>query len=120
MRSFADADAPVRGIGWRQSPMLIVHVHVEVKPGDIDAFKSASLDNAENSIKEPGVIRFDVCQQEEDPTRFLLVEIYRSPEAAAAHKETSHYKIWRDTVAAMMASPRKSVRYCALNADART
>lgn len=91
--------------------MLIVHVHVDVKAGDVEAFRAASLENARNSVKEPGVARFDVCQQQDNPTQFLLVEIYRSPEAAAAHKQSSHYLIWRDTVASMMATPRRAVRY---------
>lgn len=91
--------------------MHIVHVHVQVKSGDVEAFKAASLVNAQNSVNEPGVLRFDVCQQADDPTRFVLVEIYRTPEAALAHKETRHYQVWRDTVAPMMASPRVGVKY---------
>ena len=91
--------------------MLIVQVHVHVKPEATEAFREASLENARNSVKEPGIARFDVLQQQDDPTRFVLLEIYRSPEAAAAHKETSHYAVWRDSVAAMMAEPRSSVKY---------
>jgi quinol monooxygenase YgiN len=91
--------------------MLIVHVHVQVKPDCIDAFRDASLINARHSIAEPGVARFDVIQQLDDPTRFLLVEVYRTPEAVAAHKETAHYQHWRDTVAGMMAVTRTSVKY---------
>jgi quinol monooxygenase YgiN len=91
--------------------MLIVHVHVHVKPEQVEAFKAASAENARNSVQEPGIARFDVIQQEDDPARFILVEMYRSQEATAAHKETSHYMIWRDTVAEMMAEPRKAVRY---------
>ncbi len=91
--------------------MLIVHVHVSVKPESIEAFRQATMENASASLNEPGVARFDVIQQMDDPAKFVLVEVYRSPEAAAAHKETAHYAKWRDTVAPMMAQPRTSVRY---------
>lgn len=91
--------------------MLIVHVHVHVKPEYVPAFKAASIENARNSVQEAGIARFDVIQRADDPARFVLVEVYRSEEAAAAHKETAHYKTWRDTVAPMMAEPRSAVRY---------
>ena len=91
--------------------MLIVHVHAHVKPDQVDAFRAATLENACNSVLEPGVARFDVIQQQDDPTRFVLVEVYRTPEDPAKHKETAHYQTWRDTVAEMMAEPRGSVRY---------
>lgn len=91
--------------------MLIVHVHVHVKPESVEAFREASLANASNSVQEPGIARFDVIQQQDDPTRFVLVEVYRTPEAAIAHKETAHYAVWRDTVATMMAEPRSSIKY---------
>jgi len=91
--------------------MLIVHVHVSVKPESVEAFKAATIENASASLGEPGVARFDVIQQRDDPSKFVLVEVYRSPEAAAAHKETAHYAKWRDTVAPMMAEPRRSVKY---------
>ena len=91
--------------------MFVVHVHVRVKPGCVDAFREATLANARNSIQEPGIARFDVMQQEDDPTRFVLVEVYREPEDAARHKETQHYRVWRDTVAEMMAEPRSGVKY---------
>lgn len=91
--------------------MLVVHVHVRVKPECIDAFKSATLANASASVQEPGVARFDVVQQNDDPTRFVLVEAYRNANAPAAHKETAHYALWRDTVVSMMAEPRTSVKY---------
>jgi quinol monooxygenase YgiN len=91
--------------------MLIVHVHVHVKPEFIDAFKLATLENTRNSIQEPGIARFDFVQQQDDPTRFVLVEAYRTPEASARHKETAHYAIWRDAVAAMMAEPRQGIKY---------
>ena len=91
--------------------MLVVHVHVHVKPEYVEAFKEASLANARESIKEPGIARFDCVQQQDDPTRFVLVEAYRTPQAPAAHKETSHYQTWRDAVAPMMAEPRTSVKF---------
>jgi autoinducer 2-degrading protein len=91
--------------------MLIVHVHVKVKSDFIEAFKCATVTNALASRGEPGIVRFDVLQQPDDPTRFLLVEAYRTAEAPAAHKETPHYKTWRDTVAEMMAEPRQSVKF---------
>lgn len=91
--------------------MLIVHVHVSVKPEFVDGFLRATVENARNSIKEPGIARFDVIQQQDDPTRFILVEVYRTPEAPAQHKETAHYAKWRDTVAEMMAVPRTSVKF---------
>ena len=86
----------------------MVHVECHVRPDRIDAFREATLDNARASVNEPGIARFDVIQDSEDPTRFVLVEVYRSPEAPAAHKQTAHYLRWRDTVAAMMAAPRAS------------
>ncbi|MGA2186262.1 MAG: putative quinol monooxygenase [Bryobacteraceae bacterium] len=91
--------------------MLIVHVHAHVKPEAVAAFREASIENARNSVQEPGVIRFDCIQQNDDPSRFVLVEVYRSPQAAADHKETAHYQRWRDTVAGLMAEPRWSVKY---------
>ncbi|HEX8984061.1 MAG TPA: antibiotic biosynthesis monooxygenase [Bryobacteraceae bacterium] len=91
--------------------MLIVHVHVRVIPESVDAFREATMENARNSVREPGIARFDVIQQAGEPSRFVLVEVYRTPEAAAAHKETAHYKTWRDAVAPMMAEPRSSVKY---------
>jgi len=91
--------------------MLIVHVFVHVLPGSVDAFIEATTANANASVLEPGIARFDVVQSLEDPTRFVLVEAYRSDEAAVAHKETAHYATWRDIVADMMAEPRSPVRY---------
>src|SRR5690348_6217379 len=90
--------------------MLVVHINVHVKPECVDAFKAASLANARESIKEPGIARFDIVQHQDDPTRFIFVEAYRTKEAPAAHKETKHYQTWRDTVASMMAEPRASVK----------
>ena len=94
--------------------MVIVHVHVHVVPGGIDAFRLATLANARASVQEPGVARFDVIQQEDDPTRWELLEIYRTPDAAAAHKATAHYATWRDAVAPLMAEPRSSTKYRAI------
>ena len=91
--------------------MLVVHVHVHVKPECIEAFRRATLDNAQNSVKELGIARFDVVQQADDPTRFVLVEAYRSIDATVAHKATAHYARWRDAVAEMMAEPRTSVKF---------
>ncbi len=91
--------------------MLVVHVHVHVKPEALEAFKEATLANARESIREPGIARFDVMQQQDDPSRFVLVEAYRTPDAPAAHKQTPHYQVWKDAVAGMMAEPRSSVKY---------
>ena len=91
--------------------MFIVHVHVHVKPDCVEAFQEATLQNSRNSLQEPGITRFDVVQQQDDPTRFVLVEVYRTVEDNAKHKETAHYAEWRDTVADMMAEPRRSVKY---------
>jgi autoinducer 2-degrading protein len=91
--------------------MLIVHVHVHVKPEFVEAFKQASVENARKSVQEPGIARFDVIQHTDDPERFILVEVYRTPDAPAAHKETAHYVAWRDAVAGMMAEPRTSSKY---------
>ena len=94
--------------------MLIVHVFVHVKPESAEAFVAATMENARNSVCEPGVVRFDVIRQEDDPTRFVLVEIYRTAEDPARHKATAHYAAWRDAVEPMMAEPRRSVKYRAL------
>ena len=97
--------------------MHIVHVLIRVKPGTEAAFEEATLANARASLTEPGVARFDVVRQQDDPTRFVLVEVYRSPAAAAAHKETAHYATWRDAVAELMAEPRSGVKYENLHPD---
>ncbi len=91
--------------------MLIIHVHVRVKPDEIEAFRETTIANARASLREPGIARFDVVQQLEDPTRFVLIEVYRDEKAPARHKETAHYAAWRDTVAPMMAEPRRSVKF---------
>jgi quinol monooxygenase YgiN len=97
--------------------LIVVHVHARVKPDAIEAFRAASIDNAQNSLREPGVARFDVVQSTEDPTRFVLVEVYRTADAPAAHKATAHYARWRDAVADLMAEPRTSARYVNVSPD---
>jgi len=91
--------------------MLIVHVFAHVKPDQVKAFEKATIENARNSVREPGVARFDVIRQQDDPTRFVLVEVYLTSDDPAKHKETAHYQKWRDTVAGMMAEPRTSIKY---------
>jgi autoinducer 2-degrading protein len=91
--------------------MFIVHVHVHVKPEFVEAFKEATIENARNSVQEPGIVRFDVVQQQDDLNRFILVEVYRTDADPGRHKETAHYAKWRDTVAEMMAEPRSSAKY---------
>ena len=97
--------------------MLITLVHIHVKPVFVDAFIEASLDNVRNSAQEPGIARFDFIQQADDPTRFTLVEVYKTNDAPAKHKETAHYQRWRDKVADMMVEPRLGVKYNALFPD---
>ncbi len=97
--------------------MFIVQVFVHVKPQEVEAFKAASIENARNSVKESGVARFDVIQQQDDPTRFVLIEVYRTPDDSARHKETAHYQNWRDTVADMMAEPRAGIKYANIFPD---
>ncbi len=91
--------------------MFTVLVYVHVKPDSVGAFKAATLDNARNSNKEPGIARFDFIQLQEDPTQFVLIEVYKTPEASGQHKETMHYKKWRSAVESMMAEPRSSAKY---------
>jgi len=91
--------------------MLVVHVFVHVKPEYVEAFKAASIENAQHSVQEPGIARFDVIQQKDNPAKFVLVEVYRTPDDPARHKETAHYKKWRESVADMMAEPRSSIKY---------
>jgi quinol monooxygenase YgiN len=95
----------------KEDAMYIVHVFVHVKDDQVEAFKSATVENAGNSLKETGVARFDIIQQMDDPTRFVLVEIYRTSDDPGRHKETAHYQKWRDTVADMMAEPRTGLKY---------
>jgi autoinducer 2-degrading protein len=91
--------------------MIIAHVQVQVKTEFVESFIHATLENARNSIHEVGIARFDIIQQKDDPTRFTLVEVYRDADATASHKETPHYKKWRDAVAPMMSVPRTSIKY---------
>ena len=91
--------------------MHIIHVHVHVKPESVDAFRQATIENASHSVREPGIARFDVIQQTDDPTRFVLVEVYRTPDDQLKHRETAHYQKWRDAVAAMMAESRMAVKF---------
>jgi len=91
--------------------MLIVHVFVHVKVDQVEAFKAATLENARNSVQESGIARFDVIQQQDDTSRFVLVEVYRNSDAPSRHKETQHYLKWRDVVAPMMAEPRQSIKF---------
>ena len=91
--------------------MHIIHVHVHVKPESVDAFRQATIENATHSLQEPGIARFDVIQQTDDPTRFVLVEVYRTPDDQLKHRETAHYQKWRDAVAAMMAESRTAVKF---------
>jgi quinol monooxygenase YgiN len=95
--------------------MLVVQVFVHVKPEFVDAFTAATLDNATHSVQEPGVARFDVLQDADDPTRFILIEAYRTADAPAAHKATAHYARWRDTVEPMMAEPRTNRKYAGVH-----
>jgi (4S)-4-hydroxy-5-phosphonooxypentane-2,3-dione isomerase len=94
--------------------MLVVHVHVRVKAGRVEEFLAATLVNARASLAEPGVLRFDVIQDEADAAHVVLVEVYRDADASAAHKLTPHYAAWRDAVADMMAEPRASTRFSAV------
>jgi (4S)-4-hydroxy-5-phosphonooxypentane-2,3-dione isomerase len=94
--------------------VIIVHVHVHVKPEFVENFRLACTANARESLKEPGIARFDVLQQADDATRFLLIEIYRTADDPARHKQTPHYQVWRDTVESMMAEARHSIKYIAV------
>jgi autoinducer 2-degrading protein len=91
--------------------MYIAHIHAHVKPECVEAFREATIENARESLREPGMARFDVLQQIDDPARFIFIEAYRDESATAAHKDTAHYAKWRDTVAPMMAEPRQNVKY---------
>ncbi|MEZ4667783.1 MAG: antibiotic biosynthesis monooxygenase [Anaerolineae bacterium] len=91
--------------------MIVMLVHIHVKADNIDEFVAATKENAQNSVKEPGVIRFDVIQQSDDPTHFTLIEVFKDQDAQQSHRETPHYFKWRDTVTDMMAEPRQGIRY---------
>ena len=97
--------------------LQIAVVSVHVRPDRVDAFREATMANARESCREPGVARFDVVQDREDPTRFLMIEVFRHADAPAAHRETAHYKLWRDTVADMMAEPRSAKKYVNVSPD---
>ncbi|HRE46907.1 MAG TPA: antibiotic biosynthesis monooxygenase [Aggregatilineales bacterium] len=94
--------------------MFVALIHIRVKPEFVDAFIAAALDNVRNSVQEAGIFRFDFIQQEDDPTRFVLIEAYRDPAVQLAHRETAHYLRWRDAVADMMAEPRTGIKYTPL------
>ena len=91
--------------------LIIVLVQARVKPDAIAAFREATLANASGSVREPGILRFDVAQDRDDPTRFVLFEVYRTEAAIAAHKETAHYLTWRNRVDDLMAEPRTSRKF---------
>ncbi len=91
--------------------MVIVHVYVHVKAEEVQAFRDATVENAKKSVQEPGITRFDVIQRQDDPERFILIEVYRSEADIAKHKETQHYNVWRETVAEMMVEPRRGVKF---------
>jgi quinol monooxygenase YgiN len=99
--------------------MFIVHVFANVKSDKVKEFRLATIENARSSIQESGVIRFDVIQQQDEQTRFVLVEVYRTTDDAAKHKETTHYQKWRDAVTDMMVEPRTSVKYTNVFPDER-
>jgi autoinducer 2-degrading protein len=92
----------------------IVHIQVLVKPEFVEAFIEASRENARNSVLEPGIARFEIFQQADDPTRFVFIEMFRTPDAQEAHRQTAHYQAWREAVAEMMAEPRKGANYVAV------
>jgi len=97
--------------------MLIVLVFIHVKPDQVEAFKEATLDNARNSVREEGIERFDIIQQQDDPNRFVLIEVYSDPDAPSRHKDTAHYNRWREAVVDMMAEQRFSIKYSNLFPD---
>ena len=105
---------PAPGRVEQDEHMLVVHVHARVRPQRVNEFLAATLVNARASVAEPGVLRFDVIQDQADPAHVVLVEVYRDDDAAAAHKQTPHYAVWRDAVAGMMAEPRASTRFSAM------
>ncbi len=91
--------------------MWIVHVHVHVKKEHVEEFRAATIENARNSVQEPGIARFDVIQQKDDPTQFVLVEVYRNQDATVKHKETAHYAAWAERVTPWLDGPRSRVTY---------
>ncbi len=91
--------------------MYIVHLFIHVKPDKVGEFEAATLENAQNTLKEPGVARFDLIRQLDDPTRYVLLEVYHSPEDHPRHKETDHYKRWQQIAEPLMAEPRTRIIY---------
>jgi quinol monooxygenase YgiN len=97
--------------------MFVVHVFIHVKPECIEAFKTATIENAQNSRKEPGIARFDILQQLDDPTRFELVEVYRTEADNALHRKTAHYNKWQSAVEPMQAEPRGKLKFTSVFPD---
>lgn len=91
--------------------MFVVHIYVQVKPEYIEEFKKISIENARSSVKEPAIARFDVIQQSDDPTRFVLVEAYLDESGVAKHKQTTHYNKWRETAEKMIVGERTRTRF---------
>ena len=91
--------------------MFVVHIYVQVKPEYIEEFKKISIENARSSVKEPAIARFDVIQQSDDPTRFILVEAYLDESGVANHKQTAHYNKWRETAEKMIVGERTRTRF---------
>jgi len=114
-RQWVAPAAPVAA-GWmlQDGRMLVVHVHVRVRPDRVEDFLGATLANARASVQEPGVLRFDVIQDQADPAHVVLAEVYRDADASAAHKQTRHYATWRDAVAEMLAEPRAPTKFSAI------
>jgi (4S)-4-hydroxy-5-phosphonooxypentane-2,3-dione isomerase len=100
--------------------MVLTCVYVHVKPDAVDGFINATICNHRESVKEPGNLRFDFIQQADDPCRFMIYEVYESEKDVADHKNSSHYLIWRDTVADFMEEPRKGIRYNIVEPSDRT
>ena len=97
--------------------LLVLHVQIRVAPESVETFRAATLANARGSVTEPGCLRFDVVQDADDPTRFVLVEVYRDAEARAAHRETAHYLAWRKAVDHLMAETRTSRTFTNVHPD---
>lgn len=97
--------------------MIVFSVHLHIRPEAVDAFREATLLNARGSHREPGCIRFDALQHEEDPNRFVLYEAWRDTEAVEAHRASAHYQVWREAIEPMQAEPRQAVRYVPLAFD---
>ncbi|HZM13877.1 MAG TPA: antibiotic biosynthesis monooxygenase [Bacteroidales bacterium] len=100
--------------------MIVTCVHINVKPENVREFIKAMIENHEDSVQEPGNLRFDVLQKADDPCRFMIYEAYESQEAADLHKTSLHYIRWRDTVKEYMADTRHGVRYNILEPSDRS